>query len=131
MDVKPSRHRFTPLACSSSTSLSLDSSPHLHLSPVLAVHTFPDILSATPSSSPRKLPGCLLLEVRGGASLMLVVADDDPFACVEAIFAAQPATTRATPTPLSVDPKGERIAYAVRLPLSSLRLVSCQLMQTC
>jgi len=31
----------------------------------------------------------------------------------EAIWAAQPSTTRGQPTPLSCDAKGERIAYAV------------------
>ena len=32
----------------------------------------------------------------------------------EAIWAASPTTARGQPTPLSSDPKGERIAYAVR-----------------
>lgn len=32
---------------------------------------------------------------------------------IEAIWAASPTTTRGQPTPLSSDPKGERIAYAV------------------
>ena len=33
---------------------------------------------------------------------------------LEAIWAALPNTTRGQPTVLSTDPKGERIAYAVR-----------------
>lgn len=35
---------------------------------------------------------------------------------LETILAANPATTRGQPTILSSDAKGERIAYAVRLP---------------
>ena len=34
---------------------------------------------------------------------------------IEKILAAAPATTRGQPTQLSCDPKGERIAYAVRI----------------
>ena len=34
---------------------------------------------------------------------------------IEQILAAAPATTRGQPTQLSVDAKGERLAYAVRL----------------
>jgi hypothetical protein len=41
----------------------------------------------------------------------------------DAIWAASPTTTRGQPTPLSSDPKGERIAYAVGLPCSHLHVI--------
>ena len=40
---------------------------------------------------------------------------------IEQILAASPATTRGQPTPLSCDPKGERIAYAVSITIHPSR----------
>lgn len=53
-------------------------------------------------------PKCLLYLVRllHAAAFTLLTKTD-------AIWAASPSTTRGQPTPLSSDPKGERIAYAV------------------
>ena len=80
--------------------------------------------TAIPQPTPIYQLACLLLATLGPQFLhhvdrlwyeqslrLLALCSHNP---TDAIWAAAPTTVRGQPTPLSSDPKGERIAYAVR-----------------